>query len=51
MATPAGCNSNAINPEAYLADLIGRISNHPANRIDELLPWSRRPRSDSRLAA
>ncbi|HEX3366487.1 transposase domain-containing protein, partial [Phenylobacterium sp.] len=27
-------------PEAYLADVIGRIADHPAKRIDELLPWS-----------
>ncbi|TIL63629.1 MAG: IS66 family transposase, partial [Mesorhizobium sp.] len=33
------CKLNGINPEAYLADLIGRVSDHPANRIDELLPW------------
>ena len=34
------CKLNAINPEAYLADVIGRIAEHPAKRIDELLPWS-----------
>lgn len=45
------CKLNGINPEAYLADLIGRVSDHPANRIDELLPWNWRPRSDARLAA
>ncbi|RWP93663.1 IS66 family transposase [Mesorhizobium sp.] len=45
------CKLNGINPEAYLADLIGRVSDHPANRIDELLPWNWRPRSDTRLAA
>ncbi len=45
------CKLNGINPEAYLADLIGRVSDHPANRIDELLPWNWRPRSDTKLAA
>lgn len=45
------CKLNDINPEAYLADLIGRVSDHPANRIDELLPWNWRPQSDTRLAA
>jgi transposase len=34
------CKLNAINPEAYLADVIGRIADHPAKRIDELLPWN-----------
>ena len=37
------CRLNDINPEAYLADVIGRIGDHPANRIDELLPWNWRP--------
>jgi transposase len=30
---------NAINPEAYLADILVRIANYPTRRIDELLPW------------
>ena len=34
------CKLNAINPQAYLADVIGRIADHPAKRIDELLPWN-----------
>ncbi|MFK4532123.1 hypothetical protein ABIA00_000306 [Bradyrhizobium ottawaense] len=45
------CKLNGINPEAYLADLIGRVSDHAANRIDELLPWNWRDPSDARLAA
>lgn len=31
---------NGIDPEAYLRDIIGRIADHPINRIDELLPWN-----------
>jgi transposase len=34
------CKLNGVNPEAYLADLIGRVGDHPASRIDELLPWN-----------
>ncbi|HZC16351.1 MAG TPA: IS66 family transposase [Caulobacteraceae bacterium] len=39
------CKLNGVNPEAYLADLVGRIADHQASRIDELLPWNWRPAS------
>ena len=31
---------NGLNPEAYLRHLIIHIADHPAKRIDELLPWN-----------
>jgi len=34
---------NDVDPEAWLADVISRIADHPINRIDELLPWNWRP--------
>jgi hypothetical protein len=35
------CKLNGIDPQAYLAEILGRIANdHPINRIDELLPWT-----------
>jgi transposase len=30
---------NNVDPQAWLADVLGRIADHPANRLDELLPW------------
>jgi len=31
---------NDIDPQAWLADVLARIANHPAHRLDELLPWN-----------
>ena len=31
---------NNVDPQAWLADVLGRIAAHPASRIDELLPWN-----------
>jgi transposase len=30
---------NDIDPEAWLADVLRRINDHPASKLDELLPW------------
>ena len=32
------CKLNAVDPQAYLADVLTRIADHPINRIDDLLP-------------
>src|SRR4029077_8596267 len=31
---------NDIDPQAWLADVLGRIADHPASKLDELLPWN-----------
>ena len=30
---------NDVDPQAWLADVLRRIADHPASRLDELLPW------------
>src|SRR4030081_796515 len=42
---------NDVDPQAWLADLLARIAEHPAHRIDELLPWHWRPGSVPRSQA
>ena len=34
---------NDVDPQAWLADVLTRIAEHPAHRLDELLPWNWRP--------
>jgi hypothetical protein len=39
---------NGIDPERYLRHVLGRISDHPIHRLDELLPWNLSLESTSR---
>ncbi len=35
------CKLNAVDPQAYLADVLTRLVNrHPASQIDDLMPWA-----------
>ena len=34
---------NDVDPQAWLADVLGRIAAHPAQRLGELLPWNWKP--------
>jgi transposase len=42
---------NDINPQAWLADVLARIADHPAARLDELLPWHWKATQDQAAAA
>jgi len=34
------CKLNDVDARAWLADVLARIADHPANRITDLLPWN-----------
>jgi transposase len=42
---------NDVDPQAWLADVLARIAEHPAHGIDELLPWNWQPRAAPRSQA
>ena len=42
---------NNIDPQAWLADVLARIAEHPARDIDALLPWNWQPPAASRSQA
>ena len=42
---------NDIDPQAWLADVLGRMPNMPVSRLPELLPWNWRQGSAQRRAA
>lgn len=34
------CKLNDVDPQAWLADVLARIADHPAQKLNELLPWN-----------
>ena len=42
---------NGVDPQAWLADVLSRIADHPAHGIDELLPWNWQAPAAHRQAA
>jgi len=49
----ASCKLNEIDPFAYFRDVLSRISTHPMEKIDELLPsnWKKPEKSADKAAA
>ena len=39
------CKMNRVDPQAWLTDVLSRIAEHPAHRLNELLPWNWKPRA------
>lgn len=31
---------NDVDPQAWLADVVARIADHPASQLDDLLAWN-----------
>jgi transposase len=42
---------NDVNPQAWLADVLSGIADHPVQRLSELLPWDWKLRHDQAAAA
>jgi len=42
---------NDIDPQAWLADVLTRIADHRASKLDELLPWNWKPKHQMAQAA
>jgi transposase len=34
------CKMNDVDPQAWLADVLARLPDHPANKVVDLLPWN-----------
>jgi transposase len=42
---------NDVDPQAWLADVLARLQDHPAKRIHELLPWNWKRQRQQKAAA
>ena len=48
IATP---KLNCVDPQAWLADVLRRVADHPASKLHELLPWYWEQREHQTAAA
>jgi transposase len=44
------CKMNDVDPQAWLADVLEKLPDHPANKIAELLPWTWKANQQSKAA-
>lgn len=44
------CKLNNVDPQAWLADVLARIAEHPIQNLDALLPWNWQPAENVALA-
>jgi transposase len=45
------CKMNDVDPQAWLADVLARLPDHPVNRVADLLPWNWKATQQSKAAA
>jgi transposase len=45
------CKLNDVDPQAWLADVLARLPDHPASKVTELLPWNWKANQQSKAAA
>jgi transposase len=45
------CKLNDVDPQAWLAYVLAKLSDHPAKRIDEFLPWNWKASQQAQAAA
>jgi transposase len=44
------CKMNDVDPQAWLADVLTRLPDHPANKVADLLPWNWKSNQKSKAA-
>jgi transposase len=45
------CKLNDVDPQAWLADVLARLPDHPASKVADLLPWTWKADKQSNVAA
>jgi hypothetical protein len=44
------CKLNDVDPQAWLADVLARLPDYPANKVPDLLPWNWKANQQSKAA-